>query len=163
MREVLVFDPAITPEAAAEAGARAVTMDELLERSDVVSLHCPLVEATRRMINAAALARMPKGAIVINTARGELVDEEALLAALDSGHIRAAGLDAHVFERPNDDQALRRHPQVIATPHIGGSTRQALEKLAEISVANTLAYLSGRGIEAESTVFMPEARRGVAG
>lgn len=159
-RGVIVHDPVVDADRLAEAGAQAVSLDELVRRADVLSLHCPLNDATRRLVNADLLARMPKGAILVNTARGELVDEAALLAALDGGHLRAAALDAHILERPNDDEMLRRHPQVIATPHIGGSTRQALEKLAEISVENTLRYLRGEEIAPEAVVTMPAVRKG---
>ncbi len=95
---------------------RVYQLDELLEQSHFVSLHCYLDATNRHLINARTLARMRPGALLINTARGPLVDEAALLDALDSGHIAAAGLDV-VEREPLDNDRLRQHPNVLFTPH----------------------------------------------
>jgi C-terminal binding protein len=115
--DVAFYDPYLADGIEKALGIRRVfRLDDLLAQSHILSVHCYLDETTRHMINAQALARLPKDAIVINTARGPIVDQEALVAALDSGHLLGAGLD--VFERePLDDERLRQHPKVILTPH----------------------------------------------
>ncbi len=95
---------------------RIYHLDELLEQSDFVSLHCYLDASNCHLINARTIARMRPGALLINTARGPLIDEDALLDALDSGHIAAAGLDV-VEREPLDNERLRQHPNVLFTPH----------------------------------------------
>jgi len=101
-----------------------VPLDQLLRESDIVSLHVPLDRTTRGMIGAAALAAMPRGACFINAARGGLVDEEALLAALESGHLAGAAADVFTIE-PDAHPGLVAHPAFLGTPHIGGSTQEA--------------------------------------
>ncbi len=120
-----------------------VALTELLARSDVLSLHCPLVPATRHIIDAAALRRLPRGAIVVNTARGGLIDEAALLAALETGHVAAAGLDVFEQEPPALSDALRRHPRVIATPHMAGSTPDAVAAMGVMAAECIVAALTG--------------------
>src|SRR5205823_5670698 len=115
------FDPAV-PESAFGTVARAASLAELAAGSDILSLHCPLVPETRHLIDASVLAALPAGALVINTARGGLVDETALAAAIDSGHLGGAGLDVFEGEPPPPDHPLRRHPRVIVTPHVAGVT-----------------------------------------
>jgi phosphoglycerate dehydrogenase-like enzyme len=95
---------------------RTYRLDDLLEQSEFLSLHCPLTRETHHLLNAATLARLPAGAYVINTARGPCIDLDALRAALDSGHIAYAGLDV-VEREPLDDERIRRHPRVVLTPH----------------------------------------------
>jgi phosphoglycerate dehydrogenase-like enzyme len=115
--DVVFFDP-YQPDGYDKAlGVRRVyRLDDLLGQSDFVSLHCYLSPETHHLIDAAAFARMPRGSYLINTARGPVVDQDALVAALDRGHLAGAGLD--VFERePLDDDRLRRHPELILTPH----------------------------------------------
>jgi phosphoglycerate dehydrogenase-like enzyme len=115
--DVVFFDPLVKRGTDKALGIRRVnTLAELLGQSHFVSLHCYLDESTYHLINAATLAQMRPGAILINTARGQVIDEEALLAALDSGHIAGAALDV-VEREPLDDDRLRLHPQVIFTPH----------------------------------------------
>jgi phosphoglycerate dehydrogenase-like enzyme len=115
--EVVFFDPLLPPGADKALGIRrADTLRELLSQSLIVSLHCYLDPSSHHLIDAEALRLMPKGSILINTARGPVVEQAALLDALDSGHLYGAGLD--VFERePIDDDRLRLHPNVILTPH----------------------------------------------
>ena len=146
--KVLVCDPVLAPGVAAAAGIELSDMDELLRRSDIVSLHLPLTDDTRRIIDAAAIAHMKPGTIVINTARGGLIDEEALLAALISGHLGGAGLDTFAAEgrTPLDatTQALMRHPGVVGTPHAGGSSSEGLERTNMIAAQCVLDVLDGR-------------------
>jgi glyoxylate reductase len=102
-------------------GPRAVPLDELLAASDFVSLHCPLTDATRDLISRQRLAQMKRGAVLVNTSRGAVVDEEALAEALESGHLAAAGLD--VFrDEPRVPERLRRLENVVLTPHVGSGT-----------------------------------------
>ena len=127
----------------------AVSLDMLLARADIVTLHCPLTEATRRIIDAAAIARMRRGAMLINTARGPLVDEAAIAAALRSGHLAGAAFDVFGREPLGDDDPLRTAPNVVLTPHIGSQTAAALQRTAMQVADNVLAALSGQTIPAE--------------
>jgi glyoxylate reductase len=115
-----------------------------LSRADAVSLHAPLTRETHGLIDAAALAAMRPGAILVNTARGGLVDQAALLEALRTGAIGAAALDVTDPEPPAPDDPLRRAPGVLVVPHIGSATRRARERMAELAVDNLLAGLAGQ-------------------
>ena len=129
--------------AEAELGAQPVSLDELLARSDVVSLHAPLNDDSQHLIDAAALARMKPTVILVNTARGPLVDEPALFAALADGTIAAAGLD--VFEHePNLAPGLTELPNVVLLPHIGSATTEAREAMVRLCCDNIIAVLAGR-------------------
>jgi D-3-phosphoglycerate dehydrogenase len=142
---VLAYDPYLNRELARDVGAEAAeSLDDLLARSDVVSLHVPLTPETRHLMNAARLARMKQGAILINTARGGLVDEADLLAALESGHLRGAGLDVFDTEPPPADHPLLSRPDVIATPHIAAATTAAKVRLWEGAIRQALAVLEGQ-------------------
>lgn len=135
--KVLVWAPTKTAAEIEAAGAsKAETLDELLASSDVVSLHCPLIPMTEHLIDAKALATMKEGAFLVNTARGDVVDEEALLAALDSGHIRGAGLDTLHAETSHRNEALVRHPRVIVTPHCAYNSVESQERLIEMTLAD---------------------------
>ncbi len=120
-----------------------VALDDLLARADVVSLHCPLNEQSVGMMNAAAFARMKPGALFINTARGPLVDEAALRAALDSGHLGGAGLDVLCMEPMAADCPLFGAPHCLITPHIAWAGRETRLRLLGIVVANVRAFLAG--------------------
>ena len=126
---VIVYDPYVSPERAAELSVEKVELDELLSRADFVSLHVPLTDQTRGMIDADALASMKPGARVINCARGGLVVESDLGAAIESGHIEGAALDVFAVE-PATDNPLFALEQVIVTPHLGASTAEAQENVA---------------------------------
>ncbi len=135
--KVQAYDPFLTNERAESLGVRKVELDELLGTSDVVSLHVPRTPDTANIINATALNKMKKGSMLINCARGGLVDENALFAALQTGHLRGAALD--VFEEePARENPLFDLPNVICTPHLGASTVEAQEKVA-IQVAEQMA------------------------
>ena len=127
--KVIGFDPFMSPEHARETGIEKVEMDELLAQADFISLHTPLTDQTRNILSADALNRTKKGVRIINCARGGLVDELALAAALGSGHVAGAALD--VFEsEPATDNVLFGLENVVATPHLGASTLEAQEKVA---------------------------------
>ncbi len=117
--DVLFHDPLVSRDAGAAAGARSADLDALLPASDYVSLHIPLTDGTRGLIGAAALARMKPGACLINTSRGALVDETALIAALRSGALAGAGLDVLAAEPPSPENPLLALENVLVTPHIG--------------------------------------------
>jgi lactate dehydrogenase-like 2-hydroxyacid dehydrogenase len=141
---VLFVNPS-TPDAAAveEASAnRCASLDELLASSDIVSLHAPARDGTRRMIDARRLEAMRQGAILVNTARGDLVDESALADALERGHLGAAGLD--VFERePAVSERLLALPNVVLLPHLGSATTTSREAMGERVLANLDAFFRG--------------------
>jgi lactate dehydrogenase-like 2-hydroxyacid dehydrogenase len=134
------------PAAAGEAGARArqVGLDELLASADIVALTLPLTDATRGLMSAARFAAMKRGAFFINGSRGAIVDEAALLAALDSGQLGGAGLDVFAVEPLPQDSLLRRHPRVTALPHIGSATHETRLAMAEMAVDNLLLVLAGQ-------------------
>ena len=132
------------PEAEATPAARYVSLPELLETSDFVSLHCPYTPETHHLIDAQALARMKPTAILINTARGGVVDQDALVDALRTGQIRAAGLDVFTPEPLPPDHPLLQLPNVTALPHIGSASIATRIRMAQMAVDNLLAGLEGR-------------------
>ncbi|MEO8855971.1 MAG: 2-hydroxyacid dehydrogenase [Burkholderiaceae bacterium] len=129
--------------AQSDANAQAVSLTELLSQSDIVSLHVPLTDATRRIIDAAAIARMKPGAMLVNTARGALVDEAALLAALQSGHLRGAGLDVFDQEPAAADNPLFQLPNVVVMPHLAWLTAETLERSFGVAVENCTRLRDG--------------------
>ncbi len=131
------------PEFERDTGATRVDISRLLAESDIVSLHTPSTPETNGIINADTLARMKRGAILINTARGELVREEALAAALERGDLGAAGLDVYTDE-PAIHPRLRAAPRTVLLPHIGSATAETRRHMAAIAVANVQAVLSGK-------------------
>ena len=118
-------------------------LDRLLETVDIVSLHCPLTEQTRRLIGAAQLARMKPGALLINTARGPVIDEAALVAALRSGKLAGAALDTFAVEPPDPAHPLFTLPNVLVTPHIAAATTGAMARMGTIAANNILCWLRG--------------------
>ncbi|NCC33643.1 MAG: phosphoglycerate dehydrogenase, partial [Chloroflexia bacterium] len=122
---ILAYDPVVSLDRAEQIGVELVSMDDLLARSDVVSLHIPLVEGTRNLFDASRIARMKRGACLINASRGGIVDEAALIEALDSGQLTAAALDVFSQEPPAPDALVTHHPKIITVPHIGASTAEA--------------------------------------
>jgi len=127
--KVIAFDPYLSPERAFDLGVEKVELDELLKRADFITLHTPLTDKTRNIIDANALNKTKKGVRIVNCARGGLVDEQALRAALDSGHVAGAAFDVFV-EEPATANVLFGHPNVICTPHLGASTSEAQENVA---------------------------------
>ncbi|HEV3044879.1 MAG TPA: phosphoglycerate dehydrogenase, partial [Roseiarcus sp.] len=126
---VIAFDPFLNEDRAADLGVEKVELDDLLKRADFITLHTPMTAQTKNILSAENLARTKKGARVINCARGGLVDEHALRAALDSGHIAGAAFDVFV-EEPATSNPLFGHPNVVATPHLGAATNEAQENVA---------------------------------
>lgn len=135
--KVIAFDPFLSPERALELGVEKVELDELLARADVISLHTPLTDKTRNILSAEALARTKKGVILVNCARGGLVDETALRQCLESGQVGAAAFDVFGTE-PAKENPLFGAPNFTATPHLGASTMEAQENVA-LQVAEQMA------------------------
>jgi len=127
--KVIAYDPFLSPERAVKLGVEKAELDDLLSRADLISLHTPVTEKTKNILSADALAKTKKGVIVVNAARGGLVDEIALRAALDSGHVAAAGFDVFTIE-PAKESVLFGAPNFVATPHLGASTNEAQENVA---------------------------------
>lgn len=127
---LVAADPYVDAAAMAREGVEKASLDDLLARADIVSLHTPLTEETRRMIGAAAFARMKPGAILINTSRGGVVDQQALVDALRSGRLAGAGLDVQSPEPPAPDNPLLGMDTVVLTPHYASTTVEALQELA---------------------------------
>jgi phosphoglycerate dehydrogenase-like enzyme len=143
------------PDTEHQLRARHVSLAELLACSDIVSLHAPLTDQTRRMINAASIAGMRDGAILINTARGALVDEGALYDALVRGKLRGAGLDAFESEPPAADNPLLGLEQVVVTPHAGGGVLDNVGNVARHALGNILRCIRGEPIPAADLVVAP--------
>src|SRR3954451_17008934 len=135
--KVIAFDPFLSPERAVDLGVEGVAVEELLSRADFIPLHTPLTEATTNIIDAAAIARMKRGVRLINCARGGLVAEADLAAALDTGQVAGAAFDVFV-EEPARDNPLFGHPNFIATPHLGAATAEAQENVA-VEIAEQIA------------------------
>ncbi|TET53969.1 MAG: hypothetical protein E3J64_02725 [Anaerolineales bacterium] len=140
---VLAHDPLVDAATAQAVGAVLSPQEEVVTRSDFLSLHLPLLPETRRMVDGPFLERMKPGAFLINTARGELIDEDALVAALHGGHLRGAALDVFAQEPPDDANPLLALPQVIATPHIGSHTDGATNAMGWAALRDCLAVLRG--------------------
>ena len=141
--KVIAFDPFLSEERALRLGIEKVELDELLKRSDFITLHTPLTDKTRGIIDADALTKTKKGVRIVNCARGGLIVEADLAEAIESGHVAGAGID--VFERePATDSVLFGLPNVVCTPHLGASTREAQENVA-LQVAEQMAAYLTRG------------------
>jgi len=152
--KVIAHDPFLPEQRFAEMGVMEVGLDELFSRSDVLTFHCPSTPETRHMLNEETLAKMKPGAIVLNAARGDVVDQEALAAAIRSGHIAAAGVDVFPSE-PCRESPLFGLENVIVTPHTGGSSAEALEAVGRVIGATTIAALRGEAVP--NAVNLPAA------
>lgn len=155
---LLGVDPYVTTEQAALHGVTLVDLPTLLASSDVVTVHVPLTRATTKLIDAAAIAGMKPGAIVLNVARGGIVDEAALAAALRDGHLGGAGIDVFLYEPPTGSPLLDA-PNVVVTPHLGASTAEAQVAVAEEVAAQVLDVLDGRAARyaVNAPLVTPEA------
>ena len=140
--EVLGYDPFLSADEIEKRGARPVSFDELLAQSDIISMHIPLTADTRAILNAEAFSKMKDGVIIVCAARGGTIDEDALLAALESGKVKAAGLDVYATEPPGQS-ALVMHPHVVCTPHVGGQTVEAQVRAANDIADEVAAALKG--------------------
>lgn len=157
--KIVAFDPFLDGAAARRLEVDLLPLEELLAVSDVVTLHVPLTDQTRNLLNRESLAKMKKGALIINCARGGVIDEEALLEALESGHIGGAGLDVFA-EEPPKDLRLVKHKKVVATPHLGAQTREAQERISKETAEMVLAALSGSlAVAAVNLPFRPAGGR----
>lgn len=142
--KIIGYDPYASDEAFAAIGAnRCDSFEELLAGSDFLSLHCPLTDQTRGLLDAEAFSKMRDGAFVINTARGGLIDEAALLEAVRSGKLAGAGLDSFAVEPPAADHPFWDEPRIVVTPHIGGVTAEANARVGVDAVSGIISYLAG--------------------
>ena len=149
--KVIAYDPFLSPERAMDLGVEKVELDELFRRADFITLHTPLTEKTRNIIDAAALKRMKKGVRIINCARGGLVDEAALYDALKSGHVAGAAFDVFV-EEPATSNPLFGLPNVVCTPHLGAATTEAQENVA-LQIAEQMSDYLLRGAISNAVNF----------
>jgi D-3-phosphoglycerate dehydrogenase / 2-oxoglutarate reductase len=140
---ILAYEPQPDMDFVRANQVQLAGMDELLAQSDFISLHLPLLPSTRRLVNHEFLNKMKPGACLINTSRGDVIDEEALLAALKRAHLRGAGLDAFTIEPPDPSHPLLALPQVIATPHLGAQTDAATNNMGWLALQDCLAVLHG--------------------
>lgn len=151
--KIIGCDPFVNSQTAANLGVELVDLDGLYARADYISLHVGVTPETAKMINAAAIAKMKKGVRIVNCARGELVDQDALLAALESGHVAGAALDVFDPEPPPADLPLLKHENLLASPHIGGSTEEAQE-IVGVRIAQQMVEYLVNGV-AINAVNMP--------
>ena len=153
--EVVFYDPMPPPaEVSAALGARAVTLDEAIATADIVSLHLPLMAETAGLIGRERIGAMKRGAVLINCARGGLVDEAALAEALADGHLFAAGIDCFSQEPPGDSPLLRLDSTVV-TSHLAGATLDNFSGVMARAVANAEAFLAGRALPERDVVLVP--------
>ena len=144
--EVQAFDPFVSPALAENAHVTLRTLDELLQTSDYISLHTTLTAETKHLIGKDALTKVKAGVRIVNAARGELIEDEALLGALDSGRVAGAALDVHAQEPPKDWR-LSKHPKVLALPHLGASTKEAQERVGTDIAQQVRDFLKGGVIQ----------------
>jgi D-3-phosphoglycerate dehydrogenase len=157
--KVVAYDPFLDAQAARRIDVELLSIEELLPRADAVTFHTPLTAETRGLLSAERIAKLKRGALVINCGRGGVVDEAALLQALESGQVGGAGLDVFAEEPPRSWE-LVRHPRVVATPHIGAQTREAQERIAAQISEMVLAALDGSlAIAAVNLPFRPAGGR----
>jgi D-3-phosphoglycerate dehydrogenase len=143
--KILAYDPLISPEEIRKRGGEPVSLDQLYAGSDLITLHVPLSNETRGMLNVETFRKMKKGVRVVCAARGGVIDENALLAALESGQVAGAGLDVFATEPPGQT-ALVSHPHVIVTPHMGAQTVEAQQRAAGDIATEVLAALQGSSL-----------------
>jgi len=140
---LLVFDPLVSAETVASFGAEKVNLDDLLRESDFVTLHVPLTDETRHLINRERLALMKRGSFLVNTARGEVCDLDALYEALQAGQLAGVALDVFPDEPPDVSHPIFRHPNFLGTPHVAAHTPETLEHMALVVAEQVLKVLRG--------------------
>ncbi len=150
--EVWAHDPFVSPSVAESLHVRLASLDEVLSGCDFLTLHTTLTKETKHLLDKAALARVKRGIRIVNAARGELIDEGALLEALESGRVAGAALDVHAQEPPTDWR-LARHPRVVATPHIGAATAEAQERVGTDIAIQVRDFLKGGVIQQAVNFF----------
>lgn len=155
---VRVFDPYMPRTADIAVAERVETLDELITASDVISLHCPLTDQTRNMIGAREFALMRPETILINTARGGLIDEAALYRALKTGGIAGAGLDTFAQEPPAANNPLLTLPNLVASPHAGANTEAARDAMGTIAVNHVMDVIEGKGVDPRVVVNAKDLR-----
>jgi D-3-phosphoglycerate dehydrogenase len=138
---VLVADPYVDPVEVEAVGATAVAFADLLPRAEVLSLHARLTPETRNLIGGDEIARLPDGAVIVNAARGGLLDQNALCDALDSGKLRAAALDVYDPEPPSPSSRLFSTPNLVLSPHLAGASRETAERAATMAAAEVGRFL----------------------
>jgi D-3-phosphoglycerate dehydrogenase len=153
--KVVAFDPFLSQERADDLGVEKVELDELFRRADFITLHTPLTDKTRNIINAGAIKNMKKGVRIINCARGGLVDEAALYEALKSGQVAGAAFDVFVTE-PATENPLFHLPNVVCTPHLGAATSEAQENVA-LQIAEQMSDYLLRGASPTPSTFRRRA------
>lgn len=153
--KVMAHDPFLSAPQAEELGVHPVGFDHLIQNADLLSLHVPLTEATKGIMNASAFERMKKGAILINTSRGEIVKEVALVSALEAGHLAGAALDVYEKEPPQGSPLLKLADRVILSPHLGASTREAQRRVAQQLAASVVDFFQ-RGLVVGGVNLPPE-------
>lgn len=144
---VIGFDPVLTPERAVSLGIELVSLETIWQRADAITIHTPLNEATRGLINDEVVPKLKKGVLLVNAARGGVYDEGALLRGLESGHIGAVALDVFMEEPPPADSALVKHERAIVTPHLGASTKEAQDRVALEIAEQVVAFLTMGAIQ----------------
>lgn len=149
--KAIIADPFADPEMLARLGVEAVDLDTLFDRADVITLHCPLTPETRHVVNAARLARKPERAALVNTARGGLIDPDALADALRSGQLRAAALDVFEIEPLPHDSVLRNCPNLTLTPHAAWYSTSAIERLQSLAADEVRRHLTGQPMRRPAT------------
>ena len=158
--EVLAYDPFINAEVARSLDVEPLELDDMLPRVDFLTFHTPLTDGTRNLLNADRIAALEPGVVIVNCGRGGVLDEAALLEALESGHVAGAALDVFA-EEPPSDFALAQHPRVVATPHIGASTHEAQERIAVETARMVAAALDGSlSVSAVNLPFRGAGTRG---
>jgi D-3-phosphoglycerate dehydrogenase len=143
---VLAYSRSLTPERAAQVGAKASSLEEILATADIITVHTPVTPETKGLLDEENLKKTKPGVMIINAARGGIVDEEALKRLLDSGHLAAAALDVYTQEPPADFQLMQME-QVTATPHIAASTKEAQLKVAHLVAEEVLAFAQGQPVK----------------
>jgi D-3-phosphoglycerate dehydrogenase / 2-oxoglutarate reductase len=143
--KIVAYDPFLSDDQIRERGGDPVSMDELFAQTDVITMHMPLTDGTRSLLNAAAFAKMKKGVLIICAARGGVIDEADLLEALNSGQVAGAALDVFTKEPP-EDYTLASHPNVVATPHIGAQTKEGGQRAAYDIATEVVAALKGEDL-----------------
>ncbi|HSU81489.1 MAG TPA: phosphoglycerate dehydrogenase [Thermoanaerobaculia bacterium] len=157
--KIAAYDPFLDAAAARKLDVELLPLDDLLARADMITFHTPLTKESRNLLNRERIAKMKKGALVVNCGRGGVIDEEALLEALESGHLGGAALDVFA-EEPPKDLRLVRHKRVVATPHLGAQTREAQERISIETAQMVLAALSGSlAVAAVNLPFRPTGGR----
>jgi D-3-phosphoglycerate dehydrogenase len=142
--DVTAYDPFVSDDEVRAAGVRPATLEELLERSDAISVHAPLTPETRGLIGAEELSRLPQGALVVNAARADLVDTHALLRALDSGRVGGVALDVLDVEPPTAETPAPTAPRLVVNPHAGWYSEEAQEAAHRRATESVLDVLEGR-------------------